>query len=52
MAAQTLDLYRSVLRDKGKLIRAVTPLHKRDQARPAINEDAHLPQQALRTSRD
>ena len=52
MAARTLDLYRSVLRDKGKHIRAVTPLHKRDQARPAINEDAHLPQQALRTSRD
>ena len=52
MAARTLDLYRSVLRDKGKHIRAVTPLHKRDQASPAINEDEHLPQQALRTSRD
>jgi glycosyltransferase involved in cell wall biosynthesis len=51
MAAETLDLYRSVLRDKGKLIRVV-PLLKRDQARAAINEDAHLPQQALRTSRD
>ena len=52
MAARTLDLYRSVLRDKGKHIRAVTPLHKRDQATPAIDEDAPLPQQALRTSRD
>jgi glycosyltransferase involved in cell wall biosynthesis len=52
MAARTLDLYRSVLRDKGNHIRAVTPLHKRDQARPAIDDDAHLPQQALRTSRD
>ena len=52
MAAETLDLYRSVLRDKGKLIRVVPPLFKRDQARPAIDEDAPLPQQALRTSRD
>jgi glycosyltransferase involved in cell wall biosynthesis len=52
MAAQTLNLYRSVLRDRGKLVRSVAPLFKRDQASAAIDEDAPLPQQALRTSRD
>ena len=32
MAAKTLDLYQSVLRDKGKLIRAVAPLRRRQHA--------------------
>lgn len=52
MAAQTLALYRSVLRDQSRLVRTVAPPLKREHARVVINEDAHLPQQALRTSRD
>ncbi len=52
MAWQTLDLYRSVLRDESKLARVVATPFKRDRSIAAIDDDAPLPRQALRVSRD
>ena len=52
MVSQTLDLYRSVLRDESKLARVVATPFKRDRSIAAIDDDAPLPRQALRTSRD
>jgi len=52
MASHTLDLYRSVLRDESKLARVVATPFKRDRSIAAIDDDAPLPRQALRVSRD
>jgi glycosyltransferase involved in cell wall biosynthesis len=53
MAAQTLDLYRSVVgKEKSTRVRTGTAPVKRDHARASISEDAPAQQQALRASRD
>lgn len=53
MAAQTLDLYRSVVgTEKSMRVRTGAASVTRDHARASIGEDAPAQQQALRASRD